>query len=178
MLSRLFLWFYCLPFPQAFFVIGLATALTMWLHHRLRQARWWKILMVLLLLAGTFAVLVQTVLRRTPGEFQEPVLRLLDSYRQVLNGGNIEILRSNFMNVVLFYPLGLLPALLLSRKKHPVLRIVGITAVFFLLSFGIEYAQLRWGLGLCEADDVLHNTLGAFLGALTGSLFPVFFPEK
>ena len=175
MLSRIFLWFYRLPISGALLVLASATALLFFLHRRLREQKWWNALLTLLLLAGILAILTQTLLRRTPGEFQEPVLRLLDSYRQVLRGENPEILRSNFMNVVLFYPLGLLPALPLSRRKHPILRVFCITAVFFLLSFSIEYAQLRWGLGLCEADDVLHNTLGAFLGALIGSLYPVFF---
>lgn len=38
------------------------------------------------------------------------------------------------------------------------------------MSIGIEYAQYRFGLGLAEVDDVIHNALGAMLGALARSI--------
>ena len=34
-----------------------------------------------------------------------------------------------------------------------------------ILSAGIEYAQYRYALGLAETDDVICNTLGAFIGS-------------
>lgn len=177
MLPRIFLWFYCLTIPRALLVIALATAALMGLHRRFRRRTWWKALLGLGLLAGIGALLAQTLLVRSPGGFQPPVLQPLASYRAVLRGENSELLRSNFMNVALFYPLGLTAALAGCRARHPVLRTAGITAGFFLLSLGIELSQLHWGLGLCEADDVLHNTLGALLGALAGGSYPYLFPD-
>ena len=60
------------------------------------------------------------------------------------------------MNLVLFYPLGLLLGSVAEKK-----RIIGIG---FFLSFGIEMAQFIWKLGYAETDDVLHNTLGVAIG--------------
>ena len=45
-----------------------------------------------------------------------------------------------------------------------------------MLSAGIEYAQYRYALGMAEVDDVICNTLGAFIGA--ASLLAAHFIEK
>lgn len=52
--------------------------------------------------------------------------------------------------------------------NHPV-----ITTILFaaILSFLIELAQWKWGLGLAETDDVIMNTLGAGVGTLAFSFF-------
>ena len=72
-----------------------------------------------------------------------------------------ELYRAMLMNIFLFQPLGLSLPGLLPQKKHPVAR----TILFaLLLSVGIEVCQLSFGLGRCEIDDVIMNTLGAALG--------------
>ena len=69
------------------------------------------------------------------------------------------------MNIFLFFPLGLTLSNALPRKWHRWLRIALTTLVGCALSAGIEYAQYRYALGMAEVDDVICNTLGAFLGA-------------
>ena len=76
-----------------------------------------------------------------------------------------EIYREMLMNVFLFFPLGLTLSNALPRKWHRWLRIILTTLIGCALSAGIEYAQYRYALGLAETDDVICNTLGAFLGA-------------
>ena len=76
-----------------------------------------------------------------------------------------ELYREMLMNVFLFFPLGLTLSNSLPRKWHRWLRIILTTLVGCALSAGIEYAQYRYALGLAETDDVICNTLGAFLGA-------------
>ena len=76
-----------------------------------------------------------------------------------------EIYREMLMNVFLFFPLGLTLSNALPRKWHRWIRIILTTLVGCALSAGIEYAQYRCTLGLAETDDVICNTLGAFLGA-------------
>lgn len=63
-------------------------------------------------------------------------------------------------NIALFIPLGfLLPV------NGRVFRSCFLTVFMgFLLSAAIEASQYFWKLGLCELDDVLHNTWGALLG--------------
>ena len=76
-----------------------------------------------------------------------------------------EAYRSALMNVFLFFPLGLTLSNALPRKWHRWGKIILTTLVGCALSAGIEYAQYRCALGLAETDDVICNTLGAFLGA-------------
>lgn len=73
-----------------------------------------------------------------------------------------ELYREMLMNVLLFVPLGLfLPFVFKSRN---VLKSV-LTA--FLLSTFIEIIQYIFGLGMAETDDLMTNTLGAFIGSMS-----------
>ena len=76
-----------------------------------------------------------------------------------------EAYRSALMNVFLFFPLGLTLSNALPRKWHRWGRITLTTLVSCILSVGIEYAQYRYALGMAEVDDVICNTLGAFIGS-------------
>lgn len=69
------------------------------------------------------------------------------------------------MNVFLFFPLGLTLSNALPRRWNCWLRIIVTVLAGCVLSAGIEYAQYRFALGMAETDDVICNTLGAFLGA-------------
>ena len=68
------------------------------------------------------------------------------------------------MNVALFYPAGLLAASLLPEKWSRCQKMLAVLLPFALLSMMIEYTQFRYALGESEIDDVIHNTLGAFIG--------------
>lgn len=93
------------------------------------------------------------------------------SYAAVWNGETTEILRSNFMNVVLFYPLGLLLYAGLPERWAFGLRLLLIGLLGMAVSAGIECCQYFFCLGAAEIDDVIHNSLGAVLGALPGALY-------
>ena len=112
--------------------------------------------------AAAFIILYATILTRTPG-VPEAVLAPFASLTAARQ--QPEIYREMLMNVFLFFPLGLTLSNALSRKWHRWLRIILTTLVGCALSAGIEYAQYRYALGLAETDDVICNTLGAFLGA-------------
>lgn len=76
-----------------------------------------------------------------------------------------ELYREMLMNVFLFFPLGLTLSNALPRKWHRWVRIILTTLVGCALSAGIEYIQYRYALGMAEMDDVICNTLGAFIGS-------------
>ena len=76
-----------------------------------------------------------------------------------------EAYRSALMNVFLFFPLGLTLSNALPQKWHRWGRIIFTTLIGCILSVGIEYAQYRYALGTAEVDDVICNTLGAFIGS-------------
>ena len=71
------------------------------------------------------------------------------------------------MNVFLFFPLGLTLSNALPQKWHRWVRITLTTLMGCILSAGIEYTQYRYALGMAEADDVICNTLGAFIGSVS-----------
>ena len=140
-------------------VIVVSTVLWGLLRGRLRR---WQAANALLCMMTVTVILYATILTRTPG-VPEAILTPFAS----LTAARIqpEIYREMLMNVFLFFPLGLTLSNALPRKWHRWLRIILTTLVGCALSAGIEYAQYRCALGLAETDDVICNTLGAFLGA-------------
>lgn len=111
---------------------------------------------------AAFIILYATILTRTPGVLEvilTPFASLTAARQQP------EIYREMLMNVFLFFPLGLTLSNALPQKWHRWGRIILTTLVGCILSAGIEYAQYRYALGMAEVDDVICNTLGAFIGS-------------
>ena len=112
--------------------------------------------------AAAFIILYATILTRTPG-VPEAVLAPFASLTAARQ--QPELYRAMLMNVFLFFPLGLTLSNALPQKWHRWGRIILTTLVGCALSAGIEYAQYRCALGLAETDDMICNTLGAFIGS-------------
>ena len=111
---------------------------------------------------STAVILYATVLNRTPGDYAvilTPFATFAAARQQP------ELYREMLMNVFLFFPLGLSLSNALPRKWHRWVRIILTTLIGCILSAGIEYVQYRYALGMAEADDVICNTLGAFIGS-------------
>ena len=128
-----------------------------------QKPKLWRILNLCILAASVFAVVYMTMLRRSAGE-RELILipgNFLQEGKQLH-----EIYRSFLMNILLFTPLGLTLSAVLSSKMKP-WRCVWLTVLLALgFSLAVETVQYFAGLGRAEADDVLANTFGAFIGAL------------
>ena len=112
--------------------------------------------------AAAFIILYATILNRTPGNY-ELILTPFATFTAALQ--QPELYREMLMNIFLFFPLGLTLSNALPRKWHRWGRIALTTLIGCILSAGIEYAQYRCALGLAETDDVICNTLGAFIGS-------------
>ena len=131
-----------------------------------RRWRWGNLVLMLLM---TAAILYATLFSRAEGStglILAPFASLTAARVQP------ELYREMLMNVFLFFPLGLTLSNALPRKWHRWSKIALTTLVGCILSAGIEYAQYRYALGLAEADDVICNTLGAFLGAASLLIAP------
>lgn len=163
-------WIYCLDLPSAAMLVAALTIGFLLLKKYLGKYLWWKLMLAAALLLCLGAVLYTTVWNRGTGEAHQVFLQPLASYRLMLESGNREILRSNFMNALLFYPAGLLGASLLPRKWPVWCRILLTLVLLTLLSVGIEGLQYVRSIGQVETDDVLHNALGAMLGGGFGSI--------
>lgn len=144
-------------------VIWMLLLLLLWanLCQHINKKRWAAINSVIFGLSAA-TILYATILTRSAG-VPEAVLAPFAS----LTAARIqpELYRAMLMNVFLFFPLGLTLSNALPQKWHRWGRIILTTLIGCILSAGIEYAQYRCALGLAETDDVICNTLGAFLGA-------------
>ena len=171
MLQAFFLWFYCLSITDAVLLIIVVSAGYLILRQWLGDKRLWRPVIALLFLAWLAVIAVATLTDRTPGIIPaEPELIPFHSYRAVIAGENKEILRSNFMNVILFYPAGLFACELLPKSWSLAKRVILVAALFALVSAGIEFCQYHFALGQAEVDDVIHNALGALIGALISTI--------
>lgn len=151
--------------PMELVVLAVLAAWGYCAGYRKLEGRCWLRPVVGMVLAAWFgAVLWMTVLSRTPGGTYEAYWVPFHTYRAYFYDQHPEILRSCFMNVALFYPAGLLFGSLLAKKRSFRRGMLCSVLVFGLFSLTVELSQYRFGLGISEIDDVLHNTLGAALG--------------
>ena len=119
--------------------------------------------------AAAFIILYATILTRSAG-VPEVILTPFATF--IAARQQPELYREMLMNVFLFFPLGLTLSNALPQKWHRWGRIALTTLVGCVLSAGIEYAQHRYALGMAEVDDVICNTLGAFLGSTSLLIAP------
>ena len=117
-----------------------------------------KAALVCILIAYTVFILCKTLLLRKPYEGNHLRLEPFWSYKVI-----DKQYRQMLCNVLLFIPFGVL------------LKAIGLKAKFVLLagfafSCSIELLQYLLKLGLCELDDVLHNTVGTGVGCAFGKV--------
>lgn len=152
---------YALPLHMVIFLmLVLLIVWAMLSQHKNQKKR--TIINAALCFIAAFIILYATILNRTPGNYElilTPFAALSAARQQP------ELYREMLMNIFLFFPLGLTLSNALPQKWHRWGRIILTTFVGCILSAGIEYTQYRYALGMAEVDDVICNTLGAFLGA-------------
>ncbi len=152
---------YALPLHMVIFLmLVLLIVWAMLSQHKNQKKR--TIINAALCFIAAFIILYATILTRSAGVF-EVILTPLATF--IAARQQPELYREMLMNVFLFFPLGLTLSNALPRKWHRWGKIALTTLVGCALSAGIEYTQYRCALGLAETDDVICNTLGAFIGS-------------
>lgn len=116
-----------------------------------------KIVLTCFLIVYMAFILCETLLSRKPFEGEHLQLELFWSYKVI----DVQF-KQMIGNVLLFIPVGLL------------LKLLGVSArlvllIGFTFSCSIELFQYLLKFGLCELDDVLHNTVGTLLGLFIGN---------
>lgn len=159
---------YFYQLPLEFIARHFLLAALVYLHvlQRYKHCRWLRRGVWATLAVWIAAVLWITLLNRTPGTAYSPELIPFHSYRKLLATGTTEIFRTNFMNIVLFYPAGLLAASLLPENWSRIAKLLSVGIAFSLFSLVIEYVQFSYSLGEPEIDDVIHNMLGSIIGTI------------
>lgn len=153
---------YCLPFCELGILVLTGTAICLTFYYATRGQKWQRPIFRGLFFVYVLIIVCTTLLGRS--ESSTPRSASLVPFASYIKyaQGNIEMLRESIMNIVLFYPLGLLLGGVAS-EKFPRKKML---AFAFSLSLFIEVCQLIFNLGYAEVDDVIHNTLGTGLGML------------
>lgn len=110
------------------------------------------------IVAFVVLALNETVFSRPAKEAYQYNLRLFWSYEAIMNGRN-DLIKEHYLNVALFILLGMLIWFALGQRKWWRALVFGCA-----VSMLIEVMQLVLKRGLCEFDDVMHNTLGCMIG--------------
>lgn len=161
---------YCRPLKQiAFIMLALVIAWAVLGRCCLKNdktARAWRILNCVLVAAAVAAVLYTTLFVRSAGENDYSVdLRPFKTFMTAQ--ANPELYRTMLMNVFLFEPLGLSLSSALPNKWTVRRRILLTVSAGIILSCSVELIQYVKCLGWVETDDVLCNTFGTLVGALS-----------
>ena len=159
---------YAIPLHMVIFLmLALLIVWAMLSLHQNQRKR--SIINAVLCSITALTILYATILTRTPGDY-ELILTPFATFTAALQ--QPELYREMLMNVFLFFPLGLTFSNALPRKWHRWGKIALTTLIGCALSAGIEYAQYRYALGMAEVDDVICNTLGAFIGSTSLLIAP------
>lgn len=130
----------------------------------------------ILIFAYYLIVLGFTVIRRDVQSNSDYDLVPFSSWRTLLSvpyeGHGEYILKEIIINVLMMAPVGIVFGLSRSSALPRCL------AVGLLISISIEFIQYCTRTGLCETDDVIHNTLGCLIGYGVGRLFLHFTKKK
>lgn len=157
---------YCMEIPEILWWGLLLTVAFLEVFRRYQNERWMQYFVRAAFVCCIAVAIFATVGNRSDDHSVQLKLIPFHSYREVLAGGNPEIYRSSFMNAALFYPAGMLAMILLPKKWPGWCKCILVATLLAALSAGIEYVQYRYALGVCEIDDVIHNTAGALVGSL------------
>ncbi len=103
---------------------------------------------------------------RLPDGIREFHLEPFRQLKMYFSGENIEMLRSAWMNCLLFIPMGLLSAQVAFTRFTPIKRFFAVSGSCVALSFFVELLQYAFTFGIAETDDIISNTIGCVLGYL------------
>ena len=131
------------------------------LKRRRIAGRLWRGVNILFFLLSLATVAALTITNREAGGQSK---YLIPFYSFFEARENPEFYRTLLMNIFLFVPFGLsFPYVLKRSSGHKRLRTVLLACC---LSIVIESTQFFLGIGRAETDDVIMNTIGAFIGVL------------
>lgn len=163
-MEHILLYIYRMSLDNLALVAVFAALIFCTLFHKCAGQNWPRPCICGMLAVWVGVVLWVTILNRSVDSSYRFSPIPLHTYWSVFTGGDQELLRSAFMNVVLFYPAGLLLGSLTPEKWSSRRGMICSVLALMLFSMAIEMTQYFRQLGNAEFDDILHNTLGAVAG--------------
>ena len=125
--------------------------------HKLDKDKTIKWLLIAAAVIYTAVFLYLTVIGRRPYHGNHLQLEPFWSYK--IPGEYRQIV----YNILFFIPYGALLYLCFKKKWQVILSA-------FVLSLTVEISQYVFRVGLCEIDDIIHNTLGVIIGMFAAVL--------
>lgn len=119
-----------------------------------------RFLLWVLLLEYVFLVISSTIVFRSPRSPVRIELIPFWTYYAIANHIFGVSIWDILLNIVLFVPFGVLVSLL-----FPSLSFMKVLLLGFALSFCIELSQYIMAKGIAQFDDLMHNSLGCYLGS-------------
>ena len=162
MIHIIFNLLYNTPIHMIFLYIFICVLLWTTLSFLIKNKKIWKTINLVLGALYLISVLYITIFSRTT------------SYREVswtpfhslyLATEYPDIYNEIAMNIIMFTPLGLVFPYIFDRTCG--VSVLLSVAICCAISVIIELCQFVFMLGRCELDDVIANTLGAFLGCVS-----------
>lgn len=143
-------------FIVSFLILSILIVLMFMLRRNHRTTR--KSVFLMLLVEYVFLMFCSTVIcRDSHPETTRLELMPFWNYHDVLLSGKPMHYWEVILNVVLYSPIGFLLGGICKRVSSTIM-------ICVFLSVATEGLQLLLHRGLCETDDVIHNTLGGFIG--------------
>lgn len=146
--------------PNSFFIVSfLILCIFIVLVFMLRMNRQKKRMSVFLMLLVEYVFLMfcSTVICRETKYTHHLELMPFWNYHNVLNADRPTDYLEVLLNIMLYSPIGFLLGCLYKRLLPSIM-------ICILLSVVTELSQYVLHRGLCETDDVIHNTLGGLFG--------------
>ncbi len=180
----MFQWFYRLPLSYVIVATVFVIFLWSFLQHKyisrgygsgIKTVCYWKLLNIALLTFSLFVIVNFTLLSRDAGMHD---LILQPFYSFEVAKIQPEMYRSLLMNIVLFVPFGMSFSCLLNEHRTILFRMIFTSLLACLISLLIEATQYYYNLGEAWTDDVICNTIGAFIGSLTIVVWKLYYLRK
>lgn len=144
-------------------VVALCWIVISFIAHKLNIKVGLRILCYILLIVWLYYTSQYTVWGRS-GRTREYSLIPFHQLYVILRYHSHSLLKSAWMNMVLFIPMGTLVAEVFPEKWSDRKRVANVLVCGAVISITIEALQGIFALGLVETDDVMCNTIGALVG--------------
>lgn len=157
-------------FPLTFFLrvlfllaIDVSTAVLMYKRYKKKLITKRRAFAIVLSASYITVVLFFALLGRRSLEYHRFGPDVVSYYTTLFSGSGDVDTTELMLNVLMFVPIGVLSCFIFKRCK-----VLLSTSVGLCLSICIELFQFLLRSGYVSITDVIHNTLGTFLGALLG----------
>lgn len=113
--------------------------------------------LIFFIIYGLYVICTTVLYRHLLAESRINLIPLW-SYTAIMNG-EVKLIKQIIMNIMVFVPIGVSLAICIRKTTWWKVILIGC-----MVSICVELLQYHFRRGLCEFDDVFHNTIGCLIG--------------